>query len=104
MVVTWTWGGTTGGYCATGSRRAQIPPTRSIRSAETVAKIGRRMKKSTMTVGFLGGIGLVRDRACVVDRGRCRDRGSLPVGRAVILAPASLREGRDAVFLAPSPQ
>ena len=39
---------------AIGSRTAQIPPMRSIRRAVTVAKIGRRMKKSTMTVGFPG--------------------------------------------------
>src|SRR5690242_13737633 len=58
VVVTWTCGGAIGGYCAIGSRKAQMPPMSNISTAVTVAKIGRRMKKSTMTGRSLRGGGM----------------------------------------------
>jgi len=47
LLVTVTCGGASVGYSEIGSVGMQTAPARMISSAQTVAKIGRRMKKST---------------------------------------------------------
>ena len=45
MAETWTTGGTTSGYWAIGSPNSATTPTMTITTDNTVAKIGRSMKK-----------------------------------------------------------
>ena len=52
-MVTCTVGGTTSGYCATGSAMTATAPTTIIRIANTLASTGRAMKKSEI-IGSLG--------------------------------------------------
>jgi hypothetical protein len=47
LLVTVTCGGASVGYSEIGSVGIETAPARMISSAQTVAKIGRRMKKST---------------------------------------------------------
>src|SRR5262245_11403767 len=49
MAVTWTVGGVMSGYWATGSRKAATPPTSTMTSEMTQAKIGRSTKKRANT-------------------------------------------------------
>src|SRR5689334_14957309 len=86
VVVTWTCGGAIGGYWAIGSRDAQMPPMSSISTAVTVAKIGRRMKKSTMTGRTLGKGGI--DRHQSTDGLRLRRARRAAGGRFFLLARA----------------
>src|SRR5687767_13855159 len=46
-------GGTTSGYCATGSARSATPPTIRSTMERTLAKIGRSMKKCESMAGVL---------------------------------------------------
>src|SRR5216117_4038425 len=46
MLCTVTWGGARAGNCAMGRVGMDTAPARMIISAQTVAKMGRRMKKS----------------------------------------------------------
>src|SRR6185369_4311429 len=50
VVVTWIIVGLTGGYSAMGNRLREIKPTITVRMAMTIATMGRRMKKSAITV------------------------------------------------------
>src|SRR5512132_2825277 len=59
MAVTRTVGGVTSGYCATGSRLAAMPPSRTMTIEMTHARTGRSMKKrANMTGLLLGFLGL----------------------------------------------
>src|SRR5437899_8525908 len=54
-VVTCTVGGTTSGYCATGSAKMATPPITIIKMASTFARTGRAMKKSEIMAPLLFG-------------------------------------------------
>src|ERR1700683_325921 len=49
-----TPGGVMRGYCASGRNRSAIAPISVVRTASTVAKIGRSMKKWEITPYFFG--------------------------------------------------
>src|SRR3954471_11358921 len=49
-VVTCTVGGRTSGYCATGRANSATIPITTIRMASTLARTGRRMKKSEIMI------------------------------------------------------
>ena len=47
-----TWGGTSGGYWATGNTSMAIAPARTMSRAMAVAKMGRSMKKFTYVISY----------------------------------------------------
>src|SRR5512134_3530239 len=56
VVVIWTIGGTTSGYCAMGSPDIATSPTRTVTMEITIATIGRLTKKRAMLLGLGRGL------------------------------------------------
>src|SRR5215510_9694518 len=67
-VLTTIVGGTTSGYCATGSVPYEIAPTITITIDRTVAKIGRSMKKRERFIVRPAVRRLAADRECARSR------------------------------------
>ena len=72
VVVTWTVGGVTCGYCATGSENSATPPIRIITTAMTFARTGRSMKNFEIMAGrYFDAVGVAAAGSIAADLGAC---------------------------------
>ncbi len=65
-------GGTTLGYCATGSENSATPPITIIRTASTFARTGRSMKNFEIMAGrYFDAVGVAAAGSIAADLGAC---------------------------------